>query len=125
MYYSTRLIFLVFITNYNGYKININTHHKITVLEIILLSVLICLSLVSGFIFKDIFVGFGSNYFAGAIYQRPNTFSFVDLEFIPAYIKLFPVLTGIISFLLAIYLNNNFNGHVLVKQQKTYFELCK
>ena len=65
---------------------------KPTNVEIVVLAVLATLSLVSGFIFKDIFTGFGSGYFSAFIYNLPAAHCFVESEFLPAEIKLIPVI---------------------------------
>lgn len=70
--YSFRLLEQVFWNDYSGYKNIINRHVKITNIEIIVLGLLGLLSLSSGYIFKDIFSGFGSNYFNNAITYLPS-----------------------------------------------------
>jgi hypothetical protein len=90
-------------------------------MEIYLLGFLGILSLVTGYYFKDLFTGFGSNYFSNNIYNMPNNFNSIELEFIPAIIKLLPVILSFISFIIAIYLNKKFKYY----QINTYFENCK
>jgi NADH:ubiquinone oxidoreductase subunit 5 (subunit L)/multisubunit Na+/H+ antiporter MnhA subunit len=72
MYYSIRLLIYVFLDKFSGFKLVIKNHHKITNLEIILLGILGLLSIITGFYFKDLFVGFGSNYFNNSIVNLPN-----------------------------------------------------
>jgi NADH:ubiquinone oxidoreductase subunit 5 (subunit L)/multisubunit Na+/H+ antiporter MnhA subunit len=73
MYYSCRLIYLVFLENFNGFKQSIVNHVKVTKLEMILLGFLGLLSLVTGYFFKDLFSGFGSGYFNNSIVVLPST----------------------------------------------------
>lgn len=125
MYYSVRLILFVFVNKYNGFRFSIKNHSKITKLEIFLLGFLCVLSLSSGFIFKDMFTGFGTNYFNNIVVSSINSWANTDLEFIPVHIKLMPVFTSVISFLVAMFLTKNNNQFVYVIQIKTYFENCK
>lgn len=126
MYYSIRLIILVFLDKFNGFKFIAKNHAKVTNLEIILLGFLGFLSIITGFYFKDAFTGFGSNYFNNAILNLANIWSAIELEFIPARIKLMPVLTGVVSFIIAFKLNTQLTKTlVYISQIKVYFENCK
>ena len=60
---------MVFIDYFSGTKSSIINYAKVTNLEIGLLGFLGFLSVVSGYIFKDAFAGFGSNYFNNSIYN--------------------------------------------------------
>ena len=71
MYYSVRLLYLVFVDNFNGFKKIANSHAKTTVIEFILLGFLGILSLLSGYYFKDLFSGFGTTYFNNSIFMVP------------------------------------------------------
>jgi hypothetical protein len=73
MYYSIRLLIYVFLDKFSGFKFIIKNHHKVTNLEIFLLGTLGLFSLIVGFYFKDVFIGFGSNYFNVSIFNLPNT----------------------------------------------------
>lgn len=53
-----------------------------------MLSILTFLSIFFGFIFKDQFIGLGSNFFGNSL---SNQASFTDAEFLPSYIKLMPL----------------------------------
>lgn len=125
MYYSIRLLMLVFVNKFNGFRFIIKNHTKVTNLEIFLLGFLCLLSILTGFIFKDMFTGFGSSYFNNVIYNTSNTWANVELEFIPARIKLAPVITGLISFITAIVLSRSNKTSIYASQLKTYFENCK
>jgi hypothetical protein len=73
MYYSVRLIILVFLDNYNGFRYIIKNHTKLTNLEVFLLGFLGFLSIMSGYYFKDVFVGLGANYFGVTIHEIPSS----------------------------------------------------
>jgi NADH:ubiquinone oxidoreductase subunit 5 (subunit L)/multisubunit Na+/H+ antiporter MnhA subunit len=125
MYYSIRLLMLVFINKFNGFRYIIKNHTKVTNLEIFLLGFLCLLSILTGYFFKDMFTGFGSAYFNNVIYSISNTWANVELEFIPARIKLTPVITGLVSFIIAITLSQSAKTTIYTSQIKTYFENCK
>jgi len=125
MYYSIRLLVLVFIKQFNGFKFGIKQHSKVTNLEVFLLGFLCILSLTTGYLFKDMFTGFGSNYFNNVIYTTANNWANIELEFIPASIKLAPVLTGFTSFVVALLLSKNNISLLHTEQLKTYLESCK
>lgn len=125
MYYSIRLLVLVFTNQFNGFRNVLKQHSKVTNLEIFLLGFLSILSIVTGYFFKDAFTGFGSNYFNNAVYSFPNNWTNIELEFIPAYIKLAPVLTGVMSFVISVFLSQNNITRLYTSQLKTYFENCK
>jgi len=72
MYYSIRLLVLVFLDNFNGFRFVIKNHAKVTNLEIFLLGFLGVLSITTGYYFKDAFTGFGSNYFNNVIHNIAN-----------------------------------------------------
>jgi len=93
--YSFRLLEQVFWSDFSGFKANIFSRGKVTNLEVIVLGVLGGLSLVSGYLFKDVFSGAGSNYFSNLISILPAGWSFIENEFLPVDLKILPlVLTG-------------------------------
>lgn len=63
-----------------------------------MLSILGLLSLSTGYFFKDIFVGFGSNYFNIFIHALPVNHYALEAEFLPAEIKLIPLMLTIGAF---------------------------
>jgi proton-translocating NADH-quinone oxidoreductase chain L len=89
--YSFRLLEQVFWNNFNGFKIIILKHIKMTKIEIIILTSLALLSLFSGYLFKDIFSGLGSNYFNSFVIILPSNWNFIELEFLPKEIKILPL----------------------------------
>lgn len=96
--YSFRLLEQVFWSDYTGFKSIIVNHVKPTNVEILVLSVLGILSLLTGYFFRDIFVGFGSNYFNTFIHFIPAGHYSVESEFLPSEIKLIPLMLTIIAF---------------------------
>jgi NADH-ubiquinone oxidoreductase chain 5 len=73
MFYSVRLLYMVFLAPYGGLKMVLHQHAKTTVLEIVILGFLGLLSIAVGFIAKDLFLGLGSNYFSLSIAQLPSS----------------------------------------------------
>lgn len=125
MYYSIRLLVLVFIKKFNGLRYIIKSHSKVTNLEIILLGFLCILSLTTGYLFKDTFTGFGSNYFNNVIHTISSNWVNIELEFIPARIKLVPISAGLVAFIAALFISSNSVALLHTAQLKTYFENCK
>ena len=96
--YSFRLLEQVFWADYSGYKQVISNHVKPTHLEIVILAVLGILSIISGYIFRDIFTGFGSNYFNNFAGLLPSGHVAVEAEFLPVEIKILPLLFTVLAF---------------------------
>ena len=100
-FYSFRLISLVFLTTPNGNKQSyINSylaHHsvasedrlgetkgKLEKLNLIVIFPLLLLALFSiffGFVFSDLFVGIGSDFFQNSIFMHPKNISLIEAEF--------------------------------------------
>jgi NADH-ubiquinone oxidoreductase chain 5 len=96
--YSFRLLEQVFWSDYSGYKQVIVSHVKPTYLEIWVLAVLGVLSILSGYLFRDIFTGFGSDYFNNFVMLLPNGHVAIESEFLPAEIKVLPLLFTALAF---------------------------
>lgn len=104
-FYSFRLISLVFLTAPNGPRVTYLKLHEAKLAVIIPLLALSLFSIFFGFIFSDLFVGIGTDFFGNAIYIHPNNTSLVEAEFsINTGLKLLPSILSIIGALLAIYL---------------------
>jgi hypothetical protein len=71
---------------------------KPTNVEILVLSLLGLLSLLTGYFFRDMFIGFGANYFNTFIHTLPVSHYFVESEFLPSEIKLIPLMLTILAF---------------------------
>jgi len=96
--YSFKLLEQVFWSDYGGFKIIIAHHAKATGVEILVLGILAILSLSTGYLCKDFFIGAGSNYFNQFIHTLPTTGYIVESEFLPAEIKLTPFLLTVLAF---------------------------
>nr|YP_010852509.1 NADH dehydrogenase subunit 5 [Aureoboletus raphanaceus]WGL38738.1 NADH dehydrogenase subunit 5 [Aureoboletus raphanaceus] len=104
-FYSFRLISLVFLTVPNGIKNVYLNSHESNFAVIIPLFILALFSIFFGFVFSDLFVGVGSDFFANSIFINPNNISIIEAEFsLPLIIKLLPTILSILGTTSAIFL---------------------
>src|SRR5688572_12602969 len=104
-FYSFRLICLVFLGYPNGQKISYLNSHESNIATIIPLLILALFSIFFGYIFKDLFVGVGSDFFQNSIFIHPNNISIVEAEFsLNIFIKLLAVILSVFGAVSAIYL---------------------
>jgi len=70
--------------------------------------------LFSGYILKDLYVGFGSVFFDNAIFILPINFLGFDIEFIPLIFKLIPTIFTMVVFYyhFCLTLNNVKTAHI-------------
>jgi len=91
-FYSVRVLFLVFLSQPNGNKnIIFNAHEgswKLT-LPLFILSIL---SVFVGYISKDLFIGFGTDFWGSAIWVLPTNYLLSDIEFINTKYKILPLI---------------------------------
>jgi hypothetical protein len=120
-FYSTRLLFLVFLSEPNGNKnVLLNAHEgswKLT-LPLFILSFF---SITIGFLTREIFIGFGTDFWNTAIFILPEHYLLLDIEFIDLFHKLLPLiltLTGA-SFAFFIYVLN-LDRFFVIKQTKIF-----
>lgn len=104
-FYSGRLLFLSFISNIkNINKINIINLHILPLYIYLPLIILSLFSIFSGWIFKDLFIGLGSDLFEGpvTIFHNFNFFIIsLNIENIPIIIKIFPNILTVIGIFLS------------------------
>jgi NADH-ubiquinone oxidoreductase chain 5 len=104
-FYSLRLASLTFFTVPNAPKGDyLHTHEAdtITMIPLIILSIM---SIVFGYIAKDLFVGPGSDFLATALFQHPDHVNLIEAEFgIPLIIKHLPAIGSVAGAALAVYL---------------------
>jgi NADH-ubiquinone oxidoreductase chain 5 len=104
-FYSFRLISLVFLTTPNGNKISYLNSHESNLAVVIPLLILAIFSIFFGYIFSDLFVGIGSDFFKNAIFIHPNNIALVEAEFsLSPIIKLLPAILSFTGAVSAIYL---------------------
>jgi len=97
-FYSFRLLSLVFLTTANGHKQSYLNSHESNLAVIIPLLILALFSIFFGYIFSDLFVGVGSDFFGNSLFIHPNNISIIEAEFsINPIIKLIPVIFSFIG----------------------------
>jgi len=102
-FYSFRLISLVFLTVPNGLKSSYNQVHESKVM--IPLFILALFSIFFGYVFSDLFVGAGSDFFGNSLYVNPNNISLIEADFsIPILVKLFPAILSFLGATSAVYI---------------------
>jgi NADH-ubiquinone oxidoreductase chain 5 len=108
-FYSTRLVYLTFLSKPNGYKSVIcfaaDSSYQIS----IALGVLTIPSIFIGFYLKDMVVGLGTDFWGSAIFTKPENFNIFDAEFISLQYKLFPLILSTSGVLSAFILYNFFS----------------
>jgi NADH-ubiquinone oxidoreductase chain 5 len=113
-FYSFRLISLVFLTVPNGPKNSYLNSHEANLAVIVPLFVLALFSIFFGFVFSDLFVGVGSDFFANSLFIHPNNISIIEAEFsLPILIKLLPSILSLVGALLAIFLYHKSTNFVI------------
>jgi NADH-ubiquinone oxidoreductase chain 5 len=104
-FYSFRLISLVFLTTPQGNKESYLNSHESKLAVIIPLLILAIFSIFFGFLFSDLFVGLGTDFWANSVFTHPNNISLVEAEFsLNPIIKLLPAILSLSGAALAIYL---------------------
>jgi NADH-ubiquinone oxidoreductase chain 5 len=104
-FYSFRLISLVFLTYPNGSKTVYLNSHEANLSVIIPLFILALFSIFFGYVFSDLFVGVGSDFFGNSLFIHPNNVSIIEAEFsLPIIIKLLPAILSLSGASVAIYL---------------------
>ena len=99
-FYSTRLLFLTFLSKPNGYRSVICYAYDSSYFICIALGILAIPSIFIGFFTKDMVVGLGTDFWANAIFVHPKNMNLFDAEFIDHFYKILPVklsLLGVIS----------------------------
>jgi NADH-ubiquinone oxidoreductase chain 5 len=109
-FYSTRLIFLTFLSKPNTYKSVIFLTKESFFYPInIVLAILAVPSIFIGFYFKDMFIGLGTDFWGNSIFVLPENMNRIDAEFLNQFIKLLPVIVTILGFSLSFLCYNFFN----------------
>ena len=104
-FYSFRLISLVFLSVPNGLKSSYNQVHETNWKVVIPLFVLALFSIFFGYVFSDLFVGAGSDFFGNALYVNPNNISLIEAEFsLPILVKLLPAILSLLGAASAVYI---------------------
>lgn len=92
--YSFRILYLVFIAAPNSFRFYIVSIHESSFLISLALSILVIGSIFSGFLFKDLLIGFGNLFLLTTISTNLQIINLYDSEFLPTIIKLIPLFLG-------------------------------
>jgi NADH-ubiquinone oxidoreductase chain 5 len=120
-FYSTRVLFLVFLSNPNGNKNVLVNVHEGTWKMTLPLFVLCFMSIFIGFLSKDLFIGFGTSYWGSSIFVLPYNYVLSDIEFISVYFKLLPLFVTICGVLASYWLYRfGLNNFLDLKKNKNF-----
>ena len=106
-FYSLRLLYMVFIVQHGGFQSNFSNCSESSWIILIVLLLLAFLSIFTGFFLKDFFAGIGEIGWSQSIYVIFLPFSSMDVEIIPYYIKLAPIVFSLFGLFIAL-LSNEF-----------------
>ena len=96
-FYSIRLLFLVFLANPNGNKNILFFTHEGTWKMTLPLFLLSLFSIFIGFLSKDLFIGFGTNFWGSSIFVLSKNYMLSDIEFIDIKAKIFPLIVTMLG----------------------------
>ncbi len=103
-FYSTRLLYLVFLSNPNGNK-NVTLHaHEGSFRMTVPLMILSVFSVLVGYMTKDLFIGFGNNFWGTSIFIKPINYIMADIEFLSFEYKILPLILTLIGVFSALYI---------------------
>ena len=101
--YSWRLLYWVFLSNVQGYKLVFQRAYEADERILWVFRFLMLGSLFSGFLLKDAFLGFGSDFLKESVaISVLSTTVFFESEFVPLYIKLLPLLVSCLGAIFAL-----------------------
>jgi proton-translocating NADH-quinone oxidoreductase chain L len=121
-FYSTRLLFLVFLAEPNGNKITTFGAHEPSWRMSLPLFLLAIFSITVGFFAKDIFIGFGSDFWDYSIFMLSQNYSLRDIEFISTVSKLTPLVFTLLGTFMAYYIYAFALGNVYSMKQTPFFQ---
>jgi NADH-ubiquinone oxidoreductase chain 5 len=104
-FYSFRLISLVFLSYPNAPKNDYLHSHEASTAVVIPLFVLSLFSIFFGYIFADLFVGVGTDFFGNSLFIHPDHITLIEAEFsLPILFKLLPTIGSVLAAVLAVFL---------------------
>jgi len=120
-FYSTRLLFLVFLAEPNGNRLSILNAHEGSWRMTLPLFLLSFLSITVGYLTKEIFIGFGTNFWQSAIFVLPKNYLLTDIEFIDLLYKQLPLILTLSGASLAYFMYAfNLEHYYIIKKTRTY-----
>jgi proton-translocating NADH-quinone oxidoreductase chain L len=103
-FYSTRLGYLVFLANPNGNKNVILHAHEGTWCMTLPLFLLAIFSVFIGYLTKDLFIGFGNDFWGNSIFIHLHNYKLSDIEFLETKYKLMPLFLTLLGIGVAYYI---------------------
>ena len=120
-FYSSRLLFLVFLSEPNGNKLALVNAHEGSWFMGFPLFFLAVITIVLGFVTRDLFIGFGTHFWGQSIFILPQNYSLLDIEFIPLYYKLLPLNVSLLGTFFAYFLYSfDLSSFYLVKKSRRF-----
>ena len=101
-FYSFRLFYISFMQTTSSSKSILNNSHESDICIIVALTPLAFGSILSGYLFRDAFIGMGTFFFSGAIYVAPESNFALNAEFISFFYKAIPLVFSSFGIVLAI-----------------------
>ena len=96
-FYSTRLVYLTFLSNPNGYKSVICSAYDSSYQICIALAVLSIPSMFIGYYSKDMIIGLGTDFWGNSLFVLPENMNMIDAEFIEHFYKVLPVILSLLG----------------------------
>jgi NADH-ubiquinone oxidoreductase chain 5 len=94
-FYSTRLIYLTFLSKPNGYKSVICAAYDSSYQICTALGVLAIPSMFIGYYSKDMIIGLGTDFWGNSLHVLPENMNMIDAEFIEHSYKILPVILSL------------------------------
>ena len=129
-FYSIRLAYLVFFATPNSSPRAVGSSHESSSYIFYVLGFLAFLSIFIGFIFKDLFIGLGTDFWNNSIFQLYHHTDILYAEFLDYYLKAIPLffsVTGILCSLFIYFVSYNQTMIILTNRvlNSVYFFLVK
>jgi NADH-ubiquinone oxidoreductase chain 5 len=110
-FYSFRLFYIGFMQKTSSLRSIVTGSHESGIAIIVPLTTLALGSIFSGYYFRDVFIGLGSDVFAGSIFVKPESLFLLNAEFIPFFYKSVPLVFSLTGIFLSILLYSRY-GYV-------------
>ena len=122
--YSIRLVYYVFLTRPNFFFFNLPTLHEASNITQVPLIILALLSIFSGYLCHDLFIGFGSTFFAGSLSVLPRLSISFDNEFLNPAIKQLPLFFSLVGIGCALGVIKQLSLYPFLRSQVVYNFCC-
>jgi NADH-ubiquinone oxidoreductase chain 5 len=124
-YYSMRALIIIFLGEVNANKAIVMRAHESPVFMIIPMSVLCIMSIVTGYLSKDIFIGLGTPFWGNSMNFYPADHkAAVNAEMLPFIFKVIPLVFSIFGSLISIYMYNYLLANQNVYKNNLLYNFC-